>query len=79
MLLAAAWRACDLGVNGAANEPALIFYGVLLTVMATAWWGALIGYAGRWNLTVVLLDGVAGAAVMVRIFVALLQVPNGYR
>ncbi|MDX6762824.1 hypothetical protein SIN09_26280 [Streptomyces sp. F8] len=39
----------------------------------------LNGYVGRWNLTVALLSGTAGAAVMVWIFVALLQVPDGYR
>ncbi|MFD3545225.1 hypothetical protein ACFWUW_06315 [Streptomyces sp. NPDC058655] len=79
VLLAAAWRACDVGVNGAANGLALIFYGALLSIMATTWWGVLIGYVGRWNLTVALLAGMVGAAVMVWIFVALLQVPNGYR
>ncbi|MEU0524899.1 hypothetical protein [Streptomyces niveus] len=79
MLLAAAWRACDVGVNGAANGLALIFYGALLTIISAAWWGVLIGYVGRWNLAVALLGGTVGAAVMVWIFVALLHVPNGYR
>ncbi|MCX5153416.1 hypothetical protein OG914_05235 [Streptomyces sp. NBC_00291] len=79
VLLAAAWRACDVGVNGAANGFALIFYGALLAIVATAWWGVLIGYVGRWNLPVALLGGMAGAAVMAWIFVALLQVPDGYR
>ncbi|WP_241748566.1 MULTISPECIES: hypothetical protein [Streptomyces] len=79
VLLSAAWRACDVGVNGAANGLALIFYGALLAIVAAAWWGALIGCVGRWNLAVALLGGTAGAAVMVWIFVALLHVPNGYR
>ncbi|MFC9608732.1 hypothetical protein ACFTTN_35555 [Streptomyces niveus] len=79
MLLAAAWRACDVGVNGAANGLALIFYGALLAIISAAWWGVLIGYVGRWNLAVALLGGTVGAAVMVWIFVALLHVPNGYR
>ncbi|MFB8351136.1 hypothetical protein [Streptomyces niveus] len=79
VLLAAAWRACDVGVNGAANGLALIFYGALLTIISAAWWGVLIGYVGRWNLAVALLGGTVGAAVMVWIFVALLHVPNGYR
>ncbi|WP_327330512.1 hypothetical protein OG265_37160 (plasmid) [Streptomyces sp. NBC_01208] len=79
VLLSAAWRACDVGVNGAANGLALIFYGALLTIISAVWWGALVGYVGRWNLAVALLGGTAGAAVMVWIFVALLHVPNGYR
>ncbi|MGW6973798.1 hypothetical protein [Streptomyces sp. NPDC054952] len=79
VLLAAAWRSCDVGVNGAANGLALTFYGALLAITAAVWWGVLIGYVGRWNLTVALLGGTVGAAVMVWIFVALLQVPNGYR
>ncbi|MEV8426247.1 hypothetical protein [Streptomyces niveus] len=79
VLLAAAWRACDVGVNGAANGLALIFYGALLAIVSAAWWGVLIGYVGRWNLAVALLGGTVGAAVMVWIFVALLHVPNGYR
>ncbi|MFF7182785.1 hypothetical protein [Streptomyces sp. NPDC008121] len=79
VLLAAVWRACDVGVNGAANGLALIFYGALLTIIATAWWGVLIGYVGRRSLPVALLGGMAGGAVMVWIFVALLQVPHGYR
>ncbi|WP_326695850.1 hypothetical protein OG909_32615 [Streptomyces sp. NBC_01754] len=79
VLLSAAWRACDVGVNGAANGLALIFYGALLTIISAVWWGALVGYIGRWNLAVALLGGTAGAAVMVWIFVALLHVPNGYR
>jgi len=66
-------------VNGAANGLALIFYGALLTIISAVWWGALVGYVGRWNLAVALLGGTAGAAVMVWIFVALLHVPNGYR
>ncbi|MFC9118685.1 hypothetical protein ACFTXO_02675 [Streptomyces sp. NPDC057067] len=79
VLLSAAWRACDVGVNGAANGLALIFYGALLAIVAAAWWGALIACVGRWNLAVAFLGGTAGAAVMVWIFVALLHVPNGYR
>ncbi|MFI1279164.1 hypothetical protein ACH4U5_00045 [Streptomyces sp. NPDC020858] len=80
MFLAAAWRACDVGVNGAANGLAPVFYGDLLTITAErVWWGMLIGYVGRWNLAVALLGGTAGAPVMVWIFVALLQVLNGYR
>ncbi|MFD6464654.1 hypothetical protein [Streptomyces goshikiensis] len=79
VLLAAAWRAHDVGVNGAANGLALTFYGALLAITAAVWWGVLIGYVGRWNLTVALLGGTVGTAVMVWIFVALLQVPNGYR
>ncbi|MGW0389826.1 hypothetical protein ACWDYJ_02785 [Streptomyces sp. NPDC003042] len=79
VLLAAAWRACDVGVNGAANGLALIFYGVLFTLAAAAWWGLLIGYVGGWNLPVALLGGAVGAAGIVWVFVALLQVPNGYR
>ncbi|MFJ4780733.1 hypothetical protein [Streptomyces sp. NPDC088762] len=79
VLLAAGWRACDAGVNGPANLLALIFYGALLSITAAVWWGVLIGSAGRWNLTVALLGGTAGTAAMVWIFVALLQVPNGYR
>ncbi|MCP3753797.1 hypothetical protein [Streptomyces sp. TBY4] len=79
VLLAAAWRACEVGVNGAANGLALIVYGALLSAIAAAWWGVLIGYVGRWNLAVAALGGVMGTAVMVWIFVALLQVPNGYR
>ncbi|MEV7560168.1 hypothetical protein [Streptomyces sp. NPDC089795] len=79
VLLAAAWRTCDVGVNGVANGLALIFYGALLAITAAVWWGVLIGYVGRWNLTVAFLGGTAGAALMVWIFVALLQVPNGYR
>ncbi|MFB7257850.1 hypothetical protein [Streptomyces nojiriensis] len=79
VLLAAAWRACDVGVNGAANGLALTFYGALLAITATVWWAVLIGYAGRWNLTVALLGGTVGTAIMLWIFVALLQVPNGYR
>ncbi|MFD9310670.1 hypothetical protein [Streptomyces goshikiensis] len=79
VLLAAAWRACDVGVNGAANGLALTFYGALLAITAAVWWWVLIGYVGRWNLTVALLGGTVGTAVMVWIFVALLQVPNGYR
>ncbi|MEU9038282.1 hypothetical protein AB0D45_25765 [Streptomyces sp. NPDC048352] len=79
VLLAPAWRACDVGVNGAANGLALIFYGALLAIMSAVWWGVLIGYAGRGNLTVALLGGTAGSAVAVWIFVALLQVPDGYR
>ncbi|MFJ8017601.1 hypothetical protein [Streptomyces sp. NPDC096339] len=78
LLLAAAWRACDVGVNAAANGLALIFYGALLASTAAVWWGVLIGYAGHWNPTVALLGGTAGTAVIVWIFVALLRVPNGY-
>lgn len=70
---------CPAGVNSAANGLALIFYGALLAITATVWWGVLIGYAGRWNLTVALLGGTAGSAAMVWAFVALLQVPHGYR
>ncbi|MER6448759.1 hypothetical protein [Streptomyces venezuelae] len=79
VLLAAAWRACDVGVNGAANGLALAFYGALLAITAAVWWAVLIGYVGRWNLTAALLGGTVGAAAMVWIFVALLQVPDGYR
>ncbi|MCJ0872968.1 hypothetical protein [Streptomyces sp. AP-93] len=79
VLLAAAWRTCGVGVNGAANGLALIFYGALLSGIAALWWGVLIGYVGRRNLPVALLGGTVGTAVMVRIFVALLQVPHGYR
>ncbi len=79
VLLAAAWRACDVGVNGAANGLALLFYGALLSIVAAVWWGVLVGYVGRWNLAVALLGGTVGTAVMVWVFVALLQVPNGYR
>uniref|UniRef100_A0AAU3H5L7 Major facilitator superfamily (MFS) profile domain-containing protein n=1 Tax=Streptomyces sp. NBC_01401 TaxID=2903854 RepID=A0AAU3H5L7_9ACTN len=78
VLLAAAWRACDVGVNGAANGLALVFYGALLAITSAAWWGALIGCTGRRNLAVALLGGTAGSAVMVWIFVALLRVPDGY-
>lgn len=67
------------GVNGAANGLALVFYGALLSAVAAVWWGILIGSVGRWNLPVALLGGTAGTAVMVWIFVALLQVPHGYR
>ncbi|MEV4194708.1 hypothetical protein [Streptomyces toxytricini] len=79
VLLAAAWRACDIGVNGAANGLALVLYGALLAIAAAVWWGVLIGFAGRRNPTVALLGATAGAAVMVWLFVALLQVPAGYR
>ncbi|MCF3183119.1 hypothetical protein IPZ70_24725 [Streptomyces polychromogenes] len=79
VLLSAAWRACDVGVNGAANGLALIFYGALLAIVAAVWWGLLFGYVGRWNLAVAFLGGAVGSAVMVWIFVALLQVPHGYR
>ncbi|MCX5380970.1 hypothetical protein [Streptomyces sp. NBC_00091] len=79
VVLAGAWRACGVGVNGAANGLALVFYGALLAIIASVWWGVLIGCVGRWNLVVALLGGTVGAAVMVGIFVALLQVPNGYR
>ncbi|WP_037837194.1 hypothetical protein [Streptomyces sp. NRRL S-244] len=79
VLLNAAWQACDVGVNGAANGLALLFYGALLALLATAWWGVLVAYVGRWNLAAALLGGLAGAAVMVWVFVALLQVPDGYR
>ncbi|MEV6730376.1 MULTISPECIES: hypothetical protein [unclassified Streptomyces] len=78
-LLNAAWRACDVGVNGAANGLALLFYGALLALLATAWWGVLVGYVGRWNPAAGLFGGLAGATVMVWVFVALLQVPDGYR
>lgn len=43
VLLAAAWRTCDVGVNGAANGLALIFYGALLSVIAAVWWGCSSG------------------------------------
>lgn len=78
-VLAAAWRACDVGVNGAANGFALAFYGALLSVVAAVYWWVLVGCAGRRNLTVALLGGTVGSAVMVGVFVALLQVPQGYR
>ncbi|MFF4006526.1 hypothetical protein [Streptomyces sp. NPDC001717] len=79
VLLAAAWRACDVGVNGAATGLALIFYGAVLAGAAAVWWGLLIGYVGRWNLAVALAGGAVGTAVMIWIFVVLLQVPHGYR
>ena len=79
VVLSAAWQACDVGVNGAANGLALIFYGALLTMVAAAWWGAAVGYIGRWNIPVALLGSTGGAAIMVWIFVALLHVPDGYR
>ncbi len=79
VLLAAAWEACDVGVNRAANGLALVFYGVMLATVAAVWWGVIVGYLGRWNPEVSLLGGLAGAAVIVWIFVALLHVPNGYR
>ncbi|MEU6310762.1 hypothetical protein [Streptomyces sp. NPDC047014] len=66
-------------MNGAANGLALIFYGVMLAVIAGAWWGLLIGYVGRWNLAVALVGCTVGTAVMLWIFVALLQIPHGYR
>lgn len=78
VLLAAAWRACDVGVNGAANSFALTFHGGSLAIVAAVWWGTLIGYAGRRNPAAALLGGTAGAAVMVWIFVAVLRVPDGY-
>ncbi|MCX5146209.1 MULTISPECIES: hypothetical protein [unclassified Streptomyces] len=79
VLLNAAWRACDVGVNGSANGLALFFYGALLALLATAWWGVLVGYVGRRNPAAGLIGGLAGAVVMVWVFVALLQVPDGYR
>ncbi|MFE2245356.1 hypothetical protein [Streptomyces lavendulae] len=78
LLPAAAWRACGVGVNGAANSFALTFCGGLLAIVATVWWGALIRYTGRQNPAVALLGGTAGAALMVWIFVAVLRVPDGY-
>ncbi|GAA3284483.1 hypothetical protein GCM10010493_76240 [Streptomyces lavendulae subsp. grasserius] len=78
VLPAAAWRACGVGVNGAANSFALTFCGGLLAIVATVWWGALIRYTGRQNPAVALLGGTAGAALMVWIFVAVLRVPDGY-
>lgn len=48
MLLAAAWRACDAGVNGAANGLGLVFYGALLTITAAVWWRAGPGSAPGW-------------------------------
>lgn len=79
LLLSAAWRACDVGLNGAANGLALIFYGALLTITAALWWGVLIGYVGRRSLAAALLVGTLGSATMLWIFVAILQVPHGYR
>ncbi|MFH7594773.1 hypothetical protein WDV06_06640 [Streptomyces racemochromogenes] len=79
VLLSAAWRACDVGVNGAANGLALVFYGALLTITATVWWGVLIGYAGRRSPAAALLGGTLGSAAMLWVFVALLRVPHGYR
>ncbi|WP_369778098.1 hypothetical protein [Streptomyces sp. R33] len=79
VLLNAAWRACGVGVNGSANGLALLFYGALLALLATAWWGVLVGCVGRRNPAAGLLGGLAGAVVMVWVFVALLQVPDGYR
>ncbi|MFD7629615.1 hypothetical protein ACFV7Q_26915 [Streptomyces sp. NPDC059851] len=78
VLLSAAWRACDAGVNGAANGLALALYGALLTLVAVTWWGVVAGYVGRRSPTVALLGGVTGTAVMVWGFVALFQVPHGY-
>ncbi|MEU2395567.1 hypothetical protein [Streptomyces sp. NPDC007369] len=78
VLLAAAWRACDVGVNGPANSLALVLYGSLLTLAAVVWWGVIVGYVGRRSLPVALLGGPAGAVVLVWTFVALLQVPHGY-
>lgn len=46
VLLNAAWRACGVGVNGAANGLALLFYGALLALFATAWWGCSSGTSG---------------------------------
>ncbi|MFD7560454.1 hypothetical protein ACFV9E_38925 [Streptomyces sp. NPDC059835] len=79
VLLAAARRTCEVGVNGAANGLALILYGAVLAGVAAVWWGLRIAYVGRWNLTVALAGGAVGTAVMIWIFVALLQVPHGYR
>lgn len=47
VLLAAAWEACDVGVNGAANGLALIFYGTLLAITGAVWWGVLIDRGDR--------------------------------
>ncbi|QLG33761.1 hypothetical protein HXS80_20360 [Streptomyces sp. CB04723] len=78
VLLAAAWRACDVGVNGAANGLALAFYGAVLAAVAALWWGVLVGWVGRWSLPVSLIGGTFGAAGIVGIFVALLDTPHGY-
>ncbi|MGI5451002.1 hypothetical protein ACQEVM_35565 [Streptomyces sp. CA-243310] len=66
-------------MNGAAKVLALVFHGVLLPVVAGAWWWVLIRHVGRWSLPLALLGGVVGSAVMVWVFVALLEVPDGYR
>ncbi|MFJ3882776.1 hypothetical protein ACIPW5_35670 [Streptomyces sp. NPDC090077] len=77
-LLAAAWRACDVGVNASANGLALLFHGALLTAFALAWWGTVLGYVAPRNLPAALLSGAAGSAAMVWAFVAFLGVPHGY-
>ncbi|MEU8431599.1 hypothetical protein AB0F18_01585 [Streptomyces sp. NPDC029216] len=66
-------------MNDAANGLALIFYGALLSIAAAVWWGVLIGWVGRWNLAVAFLGGTVGSGVLLWIFVAVLQVPQGYR
>ncbi|WP_223837808.1 hypothetical protein [Streptomyces venezuelae] len=78
VLLSAAWRACDVGVNASANGFALLMYGALLALLAAGWWGVLAGYVGRWSLTAALAGGLIGSAVMVWVFVALLREPAGY-
>ncbi|WP_405979823.1 hypothetical protein [Streptomyces sp. NBC_00158] len=77
-LLAAAWRACDVGVNASANGFALLLYGAFLVLLALAWWGAALGCVGPRNTAVALLTGLAGSAAMVWVFVAVLGVPHGY-
>lgn len=57
--------------NGASQDTSIRTFG------KSATGGGLL--VGRWNLTVSLLGGTAGTAVMIWIFVAVLQVPNGYR
>ncbi|RST08309.1 hypothetical protein EF910_03190 [Streptomyces sp. WAC07149] len=77
-LLAAAWQACDAGVNASANGLALLCYGAFLTLLALAWWGTALGYVGPRNAAAALLAGTAGSAVMVWAFIAVLGVPHGY-
>ncbi|MFF5445818.1 hypothetical protein [Streptomyces sp. NPDC012888] len=78
VLLSAAWRACDVGVNASANSFALLLYVPVLVLLAAAWWGLAVGYAARWSLPAGLLAGLLGSAVMVWVFVALLREPGGY-
>ncbi|MGE7389846.1 hypothetical protein ACQKM2_30645 [Streptomyces sp. NPDC004126] len=77
-LLAAAWRACDAGVNASANGLALLLYGAFLVLLALAWWGAALGYVGPRNVPAALLTGLAGSAAMVWLFVTAMGSPHGY-